>query len=99
MIDSSGELATGQKLSGVADLRKALTSRPDQFVQTLTEKLMTFALGRQVEYHDMPAVRAIVRNAAKDDYRFSSIVMNIVESDQFQMSKAPAASGAKTKGE
>ena len=50
---------------------------------------MTFALGRTVEHHDMPAVRAVVREAAKDNYRFSSIVMNIVESDQFRKSKVP----------
>ena len=63
--------------------------RPEQFVQTMTEKLMTYALGRSVEYYDMPAVRAIVRNAARDNYRFSSIVMGIVRSAPFQMRTAP----------
>jgi hypothetical protein len=67
----------------------ALTARPDQFVQTLTEKLMIFALGRTVEYHDMPAVRAIVRAAAKEDYRFESIVLGVVKSDAFQMRQVP----------
>ena len=73
--------------------------RPEQFVQTMTEKLMTYALGRSVEYYDMPAVRAIVRDAARDNYRFSSIVMGIVRSAPFQMRKAssprsPASSAA-----
>jgi mono/diheme cytochrome c family protein len=98
LIDSSGQLATGQQLAGVDDLRKALSAKPDQFVQTFTEKLMTFALGRTIEYHDMPTVRAIVRDAARQDYRLSAIVMNIVKSDQFQMSKAPDVAGATTKG-
>ena len=76
------------RLNGPADLRKALMRRPEQFVQTLTEKLMTYALGRSVEYYDMPVVRAIVRDAARDNYRFSSIVMGIVRSAPFQMRKA-----------
>ena len=59
-----------------------------EFVQTVTEKLMTYALGRSVEYYDMPAVRAIVRDAARDNYRVSSIVMGIVRSAPFQMRKA-----------
>jgi hypothetical protein len=58
-------------------------------VQTLTEKLMIFALGRSVEHHDMPAVRAIVRAAAKDNYRFESIVLGVVQSDAFQMRQVP----------
>ena len=62
--------------------------RPDQFVQTITEKLMTYGLGRRVEYYDMPAVRQIVRDAARDNYRFSSIVMGIVKSAPFQMRKS-----------
>ena len=64
--------------------------RPDQFVQTMTEKLMTYGLGRSVEYYDMPAVRQIVRDASRDDYRFSSIVMGIVKSAPFQMRKSAA---------
>ena len=79
-------------MNGPADLRKALMKRPEQFVQTMTEKLMTYALGRSVEYYDMPAVRAIVRDAARDNYRFSSIVMGIVRSAPFQMSKASETS-------
>jgi mono/diheme cytochrome c family protein len=83
-VDASGELPDGTRLNGPNDLRKALLERPDQFVQTLTQKLMAYASGRTMEYKDMPAVRAIVRSAAKDEYRFSSIVMGIVQSDAFQ---------------
>ncbi|MEP7242803.1 MAG: DUF1592 domain-containing protein [Gammaproteobacteria bacterium] len=86
-IDSSGELPDGTKINGPDDLRKALMSNPDQFVQTLTEKLMTYALGRTVEYHDMPTVRAITRATANDGYKFSSLVMHIVNSEPFQMRK------------
>jgi hypothetical protein len=88
-IDSSGELPDGTKLNGPDDLRKALLANPDQFVQTLTEKLLTYALGRVVEYHDMPTVRGIVREAAQDDYKFSSLVMQIVQSDPFQKRQVP----------
>ena len=67
--------------------RQALMRHPAQFAQTLTEKLMTYALGRSVEYYDMPVIRAIVRDAARDNYRFSSMVMGIVKSVPFQMRK------------
>jgi hypothetical protein len=83
-IDASGELPDGTKINGPDDLRKALASDPSQFVQTLTEKLMTYATGRALSYRDMPTIRAIVRDSAKDNYRFSAIVMRIVNSDQFQ---------------
>ena len=66
-------------------LRKALLSRPDVFVGTMTEKLLTYALGRGLDYHDMPVVRAIVRQSAARDYRFSSLVLGIVNSVPFQM--------------
>jgi hypothetical protein len=88
-IDASGELPDGAELHGPDDLRAALVARPDQFVQTFTQKLMTYALGRTIEYGDMPAVRAIVRNARENDYRFASIVMGIVESDAFLKSSVP----------
>ena len=88
VIDASGKLVDGTPVNSPADLRKALMRRPEQFVQTMTEKLMTYALGRSVEYYDMPVVRAIVRDAARDNYRFSSIVMGIVRSAPFQMRKA-----------
>ena len=90
IIDASGKLPDGTELKGPDDLRAALISRPDQFVQTLTEKLITYALGRSVEYYDMPSVRAIVRAAEQDDYRFSSLVLNIVNSDAFQKRQVPA---------
>jgi hypothetical protein len=91
-IDASGVLPDGTKIGGPDDLRNALASNPSQFVQTVTEKLMTYATGRAVSYHDMPTIRAIVRDSAKDNYRFSSLVMRIVNSDQFQ--KRSAASEA-----
>ena len=89
VIDSAGELPDGTKISGPDDLRNVLLANPDQFVQTLTEKLMTYALGRVVEYHDMPTVRSIVHESAKDDYRFSTLVMQIVQSDPFQKRQVP----------
>ena len=88
-IDSSGVLADGTPVKGPEDLRKALMKQPDQFVQTVTQKLMTYGLGRSVEYFDMPSVRKIVRDAAKDNYRFSSIVLGIVKSPNFQMQRVP----------
>ncbi len=91
-IDASGELPDGTAINGPDDLRKALLERPEQFVQTFTEGLMTYALGRTIEHYDMPAVREVVREAAKDDYRFSSIVWGVVSSEQFRMRRAPAES-------
>jgi hypothetical protein len=95
-IDATGELPDGTPLHGPDDVRNALLERPEQFVQTLTEKLMLYALGRSVTYEDMPAMRAIVRKAADDDYRFSSIVLGVVESDQFQMKTVPGDDGTIT---
>ena len=89
-IDAAGRLVDGTNIGGPIDLRNALIRRPDQFVQTITEKLMTYGLGRSVEYYDMPAVRQIVRDASRDNYRFSSIVMGIVKSAPFQMRKSAA---------
>jgi hypothetical protein len=84
-IDSSAVMSDGTELDGPNDLRAVLIRRPEQFVQALTEKLMMYALGRELEYHDMPQVRAIVRAVAEDDYRFSSIVAGVVSSDAFRM--------------
>src|ERR1700689_147308 len=89
MIDSAGELPDGTKINGPDDLRKALLRRPDQFVQTFTEALLTYSMGRTREYYDMPTVRRIVRDAAAKDYRFSAIVQAIVKSDQFRMRRVP----------
>jgi Protein of unknown function (DUF1585)/Protein of unknown function (DUF1588) len=92
-IDASGRMADGADVRGPDDLRRALMARPEQFVQTLTEKLMTFALGRTLEYYDMPTVRDIVRRAARDDYRFSDIVLGVVESAPFLEKHVPASDG------
>ncbi len=88
-IDASGQLADGSRVSGPDDLRKALLHDTDRFVETITEKLMTYALGRTLDYHDMPDVRAIVRRADADHDRFESIVLGIVESPQFLMKRVP----------
>jgi len=84
-IDASGVLPDGTSFEGPEGMRRALLREPQRFVATVTEKLMTYALGRNVEAYDMPAVRAIVRDAEHNDYRFSSIVLGIVRSTPFQM--------------
>jgi len=83
-IDSSGELMDGTKVDGVVALRKALLRQPDIFVGTVTEKLFVYALGRGLSAGDMPAVRSIVRESAKQNYRFSSLILGIVKSIPFQ---------------
>jgi hypothetical protein len=92
-IDPSGNLADGSAVDGPVALRRALTKRPDMFVRTVTEKLMTYGLGRGMEYTDMPTVRRIARDAARDNYRFSTLVLGIVKSAPFQMKRAPRADG------
>jgi hypothetical protein len=84
-IDANGVLADGTKVDGVASLRDSLVHRSDQFVRVVAEKLLTYALGRGVEYQDMPMVRSIVRDSAATNYRFSSLILAIVKSDPFQM--------------
>ena len=84
-IDASGQLVDGTKLDGPASLRKALLGRSDVFVQTMTEKLLTYGTGRALKYYDMPVVRSIAHDAAKNDNRFSSLILGIVKSDPFQM--------------
>ena len=84
-IDASGELPDGTRFVGAAGLRDALVSSPERFVGTLTEKLMTYALGRGLEYSDAPTVRGILRDVAEEDYRFSAIVLAIVKSPPFRM--------------
>jgi cytochrome c5 len=90
-VDASGQLADGTQVDGVVALRKALLRRPETFVETLTEKLLTYAVGRGLGASDMPVVRSIVRSAASSDYRFSSLVLGIVSSTPFQMRVKPAA--------
>lgn len=82
-VDPSGTLLDGSTISGPADLRRALLGYSELFVETFTQKLMTYALGRELEYHDMPTVRAIMRKAQASDYRFSTLVRGIINSDQF----------------
>jgi len=84
-LDTTGTLADGSKVNGPVALREAIASRPDAFVTVVTEKMLTYALGRGLEPSDMPVVRRIVKKAAQNDYRLSSIVMGIVESAPFQM--------------
>ncbi|MBZ5675013.1 MAG: DUF1592 domain-containing protein [Acidobacteriia bacterium] len=85
-IDTSGKLVDGTAVNGPSDLRNALLQHPEQFVQTMTEKLMTYALGRGIEYFDMPSIRKIVKDTKRDNYKFSSIVMGIVAAPAFQSS-------------
>jgi hypothetical protein len=91
-IDASGSTASGAKVDGLAGLRALLLEQPDQFPRTVTEKLMAYALGRRLEYSDQPAARKIVRDAAAHDYRWSSIILGIVESPTFLMWTSHAAS-------
>jgi hypothetical protein len=93
-VNAQGTMADGEAVVGVAGLRAALLKRPEAFVETLTEKLMTYGLGRGLQYYDMPVIRGILRESARqgEDNRFSSIVLGIVKSAPFQMRrKAEAA--------
>ena len=85
LIDASGVLPDGTAFEGAAGLREALLGRPGLFVTTLTEKLMIYALGRGVEYHDAPAIRAITRETAGGGHRFSALILGIIKSPPFQM--------------
>jgi hypothetical protein len=93
-IDATGTLTDGTKVVGPESLTAALTSHPDLFVTSTVEKLMTYALGRAVEYHDMPAVRSVVRQAQREDLRFSALVLGVVQSVPFRTrTKAPQGTG------
>ena len=87
-IDATGALADGSKFDGPGGLRQLLVGRQDQFVVTLTEKLLSYALGRRLDASDQPAVRKIVRDAAAGGYRWSALVSGIVKSVPFQMRRA-----------
>lgn len=89
-VDPNGNYPGGVEFTGFADLRDWMMDRPDQFAHTLTEKLMTYALGRRVEHYDQPVIRQIVREAAQQDYRWSAIVLGITQSPPFIMSRAQA---------
>jgi hypothetical protein len=87
-IDATGDLSDGTKLNGVVSLRNAILSRPELFAGTMTQKLLIYALGRGLDYRDMPALRAILRDASHDNYRFSTLVLDVVHSTPFQMRAA-----------
>jgi len=87
-IDTAGVLPNGVKIDGLAGLKQALLAKPDQFASAVTEKLLMYALGRNLQYYDVPAVRGIVRAAARDGYTFSTLVSGIVKSTPFQMRTA-----------
>jgi hypothetical protein len=87
-IDASGGFPDGSRFADVQGLESAMLRRPELFVGTVTEKLMTYALGRGVEYYDAPAVRGIVRDARARNYRMSSIILGVVKSQPFQMRKS-----------
>lgn len=82
-VDPHGVLTNGIPLASPNDLRNAIMTNPEQFITTLTQKLMIYALGRPLQYHDMPSIRAIMRGAASADYRFATLVTGIVQSPQF----------------
>ena len=90
-IDSAGELADGTAVNGPRSLAAALLKRPETFVTTVTEKLLTYGLGRGVEYYDAPAVRRIVREASNDRYSWSALIAGIARSVPFQMRRGPAS--------
>ena len=90
-VDASGMLLDGSKVDGVVTLRQALLRRPDVLVGTMTEKLLTYGLGRGISFSDMPAVRRIVTDAGRNNYKFSSLVTGIVSSPAFQMRIKPLA--------
>ncbi len=93
-VDSVGTMPDGTEVRGLAGLRSVLLERSEVFVGTVTSKLMSYALGRRLEFHDKPAVRQIVQNAAANDYRWSSIVVGIVESPAFRMRQTPTGQRA-----
>jgi hypothetical protein len=95
VIDAGGKLADGTPVNGVDALRNYIVSRPDLFVQTFTENLLTYALGRSVSYYDQPLVRKLVRDTAAQNYRFSSLVLGIVTSPAFLTDKVPLDKDAK----
>ena len=96
VIDASGALPDGTPFDGATELTDALVRRPRRFVGTVTEKLLIYALGRGLEYYDMPALRKIVADAAPDDYRVHSIVLGIVNSYPFLNRNAKQPPGTET---
>jgi mono/diheme cytochrome c family protein len=97
-IDASTVLPNGVPINGVVELRAQLMDRPELFARNVTEKLMTYAVNRRLEYFDMPQVRAIVRAASKDDYKLSSLILGIVNSDAFRKQGPPSDADPKSSG-
>ncbi len=93
-IDAAGELFDGTPVDGPASLRQALLAKSDSFIRNFTENLMTYSLGRRVQYYDMSTIRSIANDAAENGNRFSSFVMGIIESTAFQMRKVQESSDA-----
>ena len=92
-IDASASMPDGTRFEGVAGLRSLLVTHDEEFARTLTAKLLAYAIGRGVEYYDLPAIRQIVRDAKADGFRWSSIVEGIVRSPAFSMATVPVGSG------
>jgi len=90
-VDPTGQLYDGTRLDGPVSLRTAILNRADSFIGSFTENLLAYGLGRLIDYRDMPAVRAVEREAAASDYRFSAFILGIVRSVPFQMRKADDA--------
>jgi hypothetical protein len=88
-VDASGELPDGTRFHGPAELRELLLRRQDEIVSTFAEKLLTYALGRGVEFYDEPAIRKIVRDAEPAEYRWSAMLLGVVRSAPFQMRRSP----------
>jgi hypothetical protein len=84
-IDASGVFPDGTKFTGAEGLKQALLRQPDRFISTMAEKLLMYAIGRNVQYYDEPVVRAIVRGAARENNTFAALVLGVVESTPFQM--------------
>jgi hypothetical protein len=88
LVDPASELYDGTPINGVADLRDAILSRPEVFYRIFTQNMMSYALGRRVEYFDMPSIREITRDAAEQEYRLSAFVIGIVDTPAFRSSRA-----------
>jgi len=88
-VDAAGVLYDGTPIDGAAGLRQGILKHSDMFVRSFTESLMTYALGRRVEYYDMPAIRRIVRDAEQNHNRMSSFILGVIDSDAFRMTQAP----------
>jgi hypothetical protein len=94
-VNTADQLADGTPVNGPRDLRNALVSRSPQFLRTITEKLMVYALGRGVEYTDMPVIRSIVRDAGRNNNKFSALILGIVKSAPFQMNMKVEATASR----